>query len=163
MLVWPEDDGRRAQLARAVEVARADPPYLLRGDLLEELSGLVERASAHGPVVVFHSAVIAYLTDEDREAFRELMTGLVGDGRCHWVSNEGPRVLPSVTATTPQPVPAGRFVIGVDGRAVAFAHGHGRSLDWLASETRQHLLVVPVTDGLVAEDGHPRRERHDDQ
>ena len=45
-------------------------------------------------MVVFHSAVIAYLTAEDRGRFHELMTGLVGDGRCHWVSNEAANVLP---------------------------------------------------------------------
>ena len=59
------------------------------------------------------------------------MTGLVADGRCVWVSNEGPRVLPQVAATGPLPGPGPLFVLGVDGRAVAHAHGHGRTLDWL--------------------------------
>ena len=131
-LVWPEHDDRRAQLARAVEVARRDPPYLRRGDLLEELPAMVDRAAEHGPVLVFHSAVIAYLPDERRREFHRLMSGLVAAGRCHWVSNEGPRVLPEVTATAPQPPEDEHgFVLGVDGRAVARTHGHGRSLRWL--------------------------------
>ena len=46
--------------------------------------------------MVFHSAVIAYLEPADRERFAAMMAGLVADGRCHWVSNEGPRVLPGL-------------------------------------------------------------------
>ncbi|GAA4668947.1 DUF2332 domain-containing protein [Nocardioides nanhaiensis] len=135
-LVWPEHEDRRALLARAVEVARAEPPHLVRGDLLERLPSVVAEAAAHGPVVVFHSAVIAYLADDDRERFHDLMAGLVADGACHWVSNEGARVLPRVTATVPgapgeverAPLP---FVLGLDGRAVAWTHGHGRAMAWL--------------------------------
>lgn len=131
-LVWPEHDDRRARLLDAIAVARREPPELLRGDLLEELPALVERAAAYAPVVVFHSAVIAYLEPPDRRRFHALMSGLVADSRCHWVSNEGDRVLPEVTATGPA-LPEGErsFVLGVDGQAVAWTHGHGRSMTWL--------------------------------
>jgi hypothetical protein len=82
--------------------------------------------------VVFHTAVIAYLEPEDRTRFQEMMTGLVADGRCHWVSNEGKRVLPDVTATGPEvPEELATFVLGVDGRAVAWTHGHGHTMTWL--------------------------------
>lgn len=130
-LVWPEHEERRARLARAVEVARADPPELVRGDLLEGLPALVEEAGRHGRVVVFHSAVAAYLSPEDRTRLHELMTGLVAAGRCHWISNEAPQVLPEVTAAAPVPADARGFVLGVDGRPVALAHGHGQWLRWL--------------------------------
>lgn len=137
-LVWPEQDDRRAQLTRAIEVARADPPRLVRGDLLTALPDLVAEASAHGPVLVFHSAVIAYLEPDDRSRFHELMTGLVAAGRCHWVSNEAPRVLPAVSATgTAGGAVHHGFVLGVDGRAVALTHGHGRWLRWLAEPGRE--------------------------
>lgn len=131
-LVWPEHEDRRRRLAQAVEIARRDPPDLVRGDLLAELPVLVERAASAGPVVVFHSAVIAYLEPAARDRFSRLMADLVADGRCHWVSNEGAGVLPAVTATGPS-VPEGTptFVLGVDGRAVAWTHGHGRSMTWL--------------------------------
>ena len=131
-LVWPEHDDRRALLEHAIGVARAEPPDLRRGDLLTALPDLVAEAGGHGPVVVFHSAVIAYLPPEDRRRFAALMAGLVADGACHWVSNEGKQVLPEVTGTGP-PVPEdlATFVLGVDGRAVAWTHGHGRSMRWL--------------------------------
>jgi len=137
-LVWPEQDDRRERLRVAVEVARADPPTVLTGDLLTELPALVDqaavaRAGVDGTVVVFHSAVIAYLEAADRQRFQEMMTGLVEEGRCHWVSNEGPNVLPDVTANGPSaPDGMSAFVLGVDGRAVAWTHGHGQSMTWLA-------------------------------
>lgn len=131
-LVWPEHDDRRATLRWAVAVARADPPVIVRGDLLTELPRLVDTAAPFGTVVVFHSAVIAYLEPEDRARFDELVRGLVADRRCHWVSNEGKNVLPSVTATGPVIAPEKQtFVLGLDGRAVAHTHGHGRSMRWL--------------------------------
>jgi hypothetical protein len=132
-LVWPEQDDRRERLRVAVEVARADPPAVLAGDLLTELPGVVEQARAAGRVVVFHTAVIAYLEAAERERFQQMMTGMVEEGRCHWVSNEGTNVLPEVTATGP-PVPEGlaAFVLGIDGRTVAWTHGHGRWMRWLA-------------------------------
>ncbi|GAB3198625.1 DUF2332 domain-containing protein [Nocardioides hungaricus] len=131
-LVWPEHDERRARLVRAIEVARADPPRLVRGDLLDELPALVAEAGRHGTVVVFHSAVAAYLSAAERDRLQELMAGLVADGRCHWVSNEAPQVLPAVTATAAVPDDARGFVLGIDGRAVALAHGHGSWIRWLA-------------------------------
>lgn len=129
-LVWPEQAERRGRLAQAVDVARADPPRIVRGDLLEELPALVAEASAHGTVVVFHSAVAAYLAEPDRRRMHLLLTGLVADGACHWVSNEGPRVFPEITADGPPPGP-GTFALGIDGRRVAHARGHGQSLHWL--------------------------------
>lgn len=129
-LVWPEQDDRRRRLETAVAIARTDPPVLVKGDLLTDLPPLLGAAARHGEVVVFHSAVIAYLEPRDRERFHLMMTELVGDGACRWVSNEAPGVLPAVTATGAEP-PVGRFVLGLDGRAVAWTHGHGRSMTWL--------------------------------
>jgi hypothetical protein len=127
LLVWPEQDDRRARLRHAVEVARPDPPRLVRGDLLEELPDLVAEASAYGEVLVFHSAVAAYLDKPDRGRMVELMTGLVADGRCHWVSNEAPSVFPELAAPDPPPW---RFQLAVDGRAVGYTQGHGHELVW---------------------------------
>ena len=133
-LVWPEQDGRRDRLRLAIEVASSDPPSLVTGDLLTGLPDLVGQAATGGRVVVFHSAVIAYLEAADRARFQVMMTGLVEEGRCHWVSNEGANVLPEVTATGPQiPDDLASFILGVDGRVVAWTHGHGQSMTWLGA------------------------------
>ena len=128
-LVWPEQDGRRERLRAAVEVARRDPPVLRRGDLVDHLPALLEEAAPHGTPVVFHSAVIAYLEEPGRRRFQDLMTGLVAEGRCRWISNEGRGVLPTVTGDAA--VPSGRFVTALDGVPVAFSHGHGHTIDWV--------------------------------
>jgi hypothetical protein len=129
-LVWPEQEERRERLRAAVRIAGTDPPYLVRGDLLEGLPSLLEEAPGEATVVVFHSAVIAYLEPVDRDRFATMMAGLVAEGRCHWVSNEGPRVLPGLVPPDVH-IPFGRFVLAVDGRPVALTHGHGHELDWL--------------------------------
>ncbi len=129
-LVWPEQDERRARLRTAVQVARSDPPYLVKGDLFDRLPELLDQAPESSTVIVFHSAVIAYLSHDDRERFAALMSGLVAAGRCHWVSNEGPRVLPGLVPEGVR-IPFGRFVLAVDGRPVALTHGHGAEMDWL--------------------------------
>ena len=127
-LVWPEQDERRARLRAAIEVARREPPLLRRGDLFDHVEGLVEEASPHGTPVVFHSAVIAYLEEPARRRFHDLMTSLVAQGRCRWISNEGRRVLPRVTGD--RDVPSGRFVTALDGVPVAWSHGHGHTIEW---------------------------------
>jgi len=131
-LVWPEQDDRRQRLLTAIDLARTDPPRLVRGDLLDALPALVDEASAYGEVVVFHSAVIAYLEPAARDRFHDLVSGLVAEGRCRWVSNEAPGVLPRVTATGPDlPADLAAFVLGVDGRARAWTHGHGAAMTLL--------------------------------
>lgn len=128
-LVWPEQEQRRQRLRTAVDVARQDPPRLRRGDLFDHLPGLLDEAASYGTPVVSHSAVVAYLEEADRKRFHDLMTGLVAEGRCRWISNEGRRVLPEVTGGLE--VPPGRFVTALDGTPLAFSHGHGHTIDWL--------------------------------
>ena len=132
-LVWPEQHERRARLATAVAIARRAPPRLVAGDLLDMLPAEIDRARGFGRVVVFHSAVIAYLDAEGRDRFSRMMRTRIDTDVCDWVSNEGDAVLPEITAT------AGsrgrreeRFVLGVNGQAVAWTHGHGRSLTWIS-------------------------------
>jgi hypothetical protein len=132
ILVWPEQNHRRERLRHAIQVAAADPPRLVPGDLLDELPALVDEATAHGTVVVFHSAVAAYLPLEARARLQALMEELVRAGACHWVSNEAANVFPDIAATAPDDDPtAPHFVLGVDGRMVARTHGHGSYLHWL--------------------------------
>ena len=60
-LVWPEQVDRLARLRAAVQVARADPPRIRRGDLTRDLSLMVQDAPRDATLVVFHTAVLAYV------------------------------------------------------------------------------------------------------
>lgn len=132
LLVWPGQDDRVRRLRAAVDIARADPPHLVRGDLMTELPRLLDRAAEHGTPVVLHSAVIVYLEAARRREFVAMMRQLVADGACRWISNEGPEVLSEVTDThVDRPDPDAGFVLGVDGTAVAWTHGHGAGMRWL--------------------------------
>lgn len=130
-LVWPGQDDRLARLRDGIAVTRREPPTTLAGDMLERLDEALALAEASGArPVVQHSAAVAYL---DAAARRRLVTRLgelVRSGRCHWLALEGPRVLdlPDVAGLTPPPDHG--FVLSLDGRALAWAHGHGARLAW---------------------------------
>ena len=131
-LVWPGQDARRLRLEAAIDIARSDPPNLTRGDLLTDLRTQIDIAAQYGQVVVFHSAVIAYLAPAARAQYQESMMELVNEGICRWVSNEGRNVLPDITATGPTvPADSPTFVLALDGQAIAWTHGHGASMTWL--------------------------------
>ncbi|GGK94375.1 hypothetical protein Ppa06_64830 [Planomonospora parontospora subsp. parontospora] len=131
-LIWPEQQQRRDRLHAAVRVARADPPHLVRGDLLTDLPALAARAPADATLVVFHSAVLAYVPPDTRTAFVELVRTLPG----HWISNEGTGVLPGLmpAAVVDADGPA-MFVLALDGRPVALTGPHGQEIRWLIPHT----------------------------
>ncbi|WP_235735391.1 DUF2332 domain-containing protein [Nocardioides alcanivorans] len=133
-LVWPEQDDRRELLQQAIAVARAEPPEIRRGDLFDLLPGLLADAGRWGVPVVQHTAVIAYLPHERRRDFDEMMRALVAEGACRWISNEDPDVLPEVARAAPERR-SDRFVLGIDGHAVAWTHGHGRDFTWFGAGT----------------------------
>jgi len=127
-LVWPEHEERRERLHNAVDIVRREPPRIEKANALEALPALAAEAPKEATLVVYHSAVLAYFTAEDRNTFVELVSGLDG----HWISNEGLSVVPGVRErlTAPPPNPA-VFVVAQDGIPVAFAGGHGQSLSWI--------------------------------
>jgi hypothetical protein len=127
LLVWPEQEDRRQRLAAAIRLARLDPPPLVQGDAVADLADLAGEAPRDATLVVFHSAVLAYLSADARASFVRTVSGLRG----HWVSNEGESVVPGVALAPSSPPPTtGSFVLGVDGRQAARTQGHGRALWW---------------------------------
>ncbi len=129
-LIWPEHRHRRERLRAAAAVAAADPPLLVRGDLVDDLPALAEQAPAGATLVVFHSSVLYQVPKARRDAFTALVRTLPG----HWIANEDPSVLPH--AALPEP-PAEGFhnVLALDGRALAWTRGHGQALTWLPTPT----------------------------
>ncbi len=125
-LLWPGETGRLERLRSAVETARRDPPRLVRGDLLTDVPGLVAQAPAGATVVIFHSAVLGYVSPPERTEFAATVVRL---GQT-WLANEGPGVLAGVTA----PDAGGHgFVLVRDGtEAVASTDSHGTWVEWLS-------------------------------
>ncbi|MER7558694.1 DUF2332 domain-containing protein [Nocardioides sp. NPDC126508] len=129
-LIWPGHDQRHDRLAAAIEVTRAEPPQLIAGDMLDQLDGALETAAASGGTpVVHHSAAVAYLDERDRVEIENRLRTLVAAGRCHWISLEGPRVIPSLATAAPS-LAADHFSLAVDGQAVGWLQGHGAALGW---------------------------------
>ncbi|WP_342801685.1 DUF2332 domain-containing protein [Nocardia sp. No.11] len=126
-LVWPGQDQRLTRLRNACAIAAANPPLLVPGDLNEQVAELVHTAPSDSTVVVFHSAVLTYLSALTRAEFVASVRALP----CHWVSQEGTGVVAEFTDLLPErDSNTTRMVLAVDGEPVAYAGPHGQSLDW---------------------------------
>jgi hypothetical protein len=125
-LVWPEQTDRFEVLRAAVAIARRDPVRPRRADLVTDVAAVAADAPQDLTLVVYHSAVLSYLAEDDRAQFRREVASLARKRPVVWVSNEGPRVVVEV------PVPDGPvpFVLARDGVPLAYADPHGGSLDW---------------------------------
>ena len=125
-LVWPDEPGRAERLEAAVACARRDPPVVRRGDLLGDLPALAGEAPRAATLVVYHSAVLPYVSESRRRAFAEEVRRL----GAVWLSNEGPGVVPG------SPVPPeseGVFVLLRNGtELLAVVDDHGTWARWLA-------------------------------
>ena len=125
-LVWPEHQERRDRLRAVSKIAAEDPPHLIRGDIVEELPALVDKAPKDATVVVFHSAVLPYLDPNHRQRFVDLVQGL----DVIWISNEGEAAIPVVKAQLPGSA-EGKLVLSLNGVPQAFTGPHGQSYDAL--------------------------------
>jgi hypothetical protein len=123
-LVWPGESDRQDRLAAAIASARRDPPPVHRGDLLTDLPALAAQAPPGATLVIYHSAVLAYVAPPDRERFAQTVRGL----GAAWMSNEAPGVVPGLPFTDFR---EGTFVLGRGRTPLAFADGHGAWLHWL--------------------------------
>lgn len=128
-LVWPGQEARGERLSAAIAVAKSDPPEIRAGDLLKDVPGLLASGPETAHRVVFHSAVLAYLNQAGRDAFRRD----VARSGARWISFEAPHVFPDLAARAPssfkQPEP---FLLALDGEPVAWAGPHGQWIEWFA-------------------------------
>ncbi len=124
-LVWPGEGDRSERLEAAISTARRDPPLVYRGDLLTDLPALAAEAPREATLVIYHSAVLAYVAARDRLRF----AGIVRRLGPVWLSNEAPGVVADVPAPAEH---TGAFVLAQDGQTpLAFTDGHGTWLQWL--------------------------------
>ena len=127
-LVWPEQMDRLARLRRAMTIAAANKPRLVEGDLRRDLGRLAAEMPRDMTRVIFHTAVLAYVTSsEERAEFARSAASLCDV----WISNEAPRVFPEIAARAATPAPPGHFLLAVNGAPVAWADPHGASIEWI--------------------------------
>ena len=128
-LVWPEHADRRHALDQAIHIARHNPPDIVTGDLMGDLDAVIDSAPKDASLVVFHSAVLAYVKDRSlRQAFAEKMCA----SELIWISNEGASVFPELLQSA-GPRQSGQFLLSENGVPKAWTHPHGRSIDWIAA------------------------------
>jgi hypothetical protein len=69
-LVWPEQTDRLARLRAAIMIAAEQKPRLVKGDLRTDLTALAREAPKDATLVIFHTAVLAYISPAaEREEF----------------------------------------------------------------------------------------------
>ena len=69
-LVWPEQTDRLARLRAATMIAAEQKLRLVKGDLRTDLAALAREAPKDATLVIFHTAVLAYISPAaEREEF----------------------------------------------------------------------------------------------
>jgi hypothetical protein len=126
-LVWPEHDDRRERLRAAAGIVASDPPRIVVGDLNERIAHLAAEAPHDATLVVFHTAVLAYLDGAGRRRFADQALRLPG----HWLSVEARSVVPGIEVREDVANDSTDFVLAVDGVQLAWAQPHGRSIRWV--------------------------------
>lgn len=129
-LVWPEQTKRLANLRAALRIAAAYRPRIVKGDLRGDvLQQLCSEAPTDVTLVVFHTAVLAYVADrEERQAFARRVTAFCS----YWISNEGPEGFPEIASRAELTQIPGQFLMSVNGAPVAWTDPHGAALEWIA-------------------------------
>jgi hypothetical protein len=128
-LVWPGEEHLAEELRAAIQVARADPPRLVPGDLRTDLPRLLAEAPPAATVVVFHTAVLTYLPDPvDRQRFADTVLA----SGATWLANEVPQLIPGLPADAGAgELLPGEFLLCRDGEPLAVTDPHGGSIRWL--------------------------------
>ncbi len=127
-LIWPEHTHRRARLRAAAATAAADPPLLVRGDLVEDLPALAAQAPPGATLVVFHTSVLYQVPAAGRARFTETVQRLPG----HWVAVEEPEVLGCHGLPAP-PDQTLHGVLALDGVPLAWTRPHGQAMAWFST------------------------------
>ena len=130
--------GQGERTRAALALAAAHPSELRTGDAVTDLPALLTEID--GPIVVTTTWALAYLPEDARAAFVDVLAAGSADRRVSWVSCEAPGVVnglpqidpPDVAGTSASVVGATTFRNGniVERTTLGHAHPHGRWLWW---------------------------------
>lgn len=103
---WPDNPPRFDRLRTALATARASThfPQLVRGDILSDLRSVTDAIEGDGPLVVFHSWVASYLTEDEQRSLARQVASLGAGRPVHHLYCESPYETPGLP-TPPSPVP----------------------------------------------------------
>jgi hypothetical protein len=124
-LIWPEHEHRRERLRAAARIVAAEPPLLVRGDLVDDLPALAARAPTDATLVIFATSMLYQVPADRRRAFLDLVRRLPA----HWLAVENPTVLAYAGLPNP-PDETLHNVLALDGRPLAWCRPHGQALTW---------------------------------
>ena len=106
--------------------------------MVEDLPALLAEAPEDAQLVVFHSAVLSYVSPDHRRAFAAVLAEASSRRDVVWVSNEGAGIIGELAVRAPPPTEL-RFLLGrtrfTNGQRhdelLGVAHPHGAELTWL--------------------------------
>jgi hypothetical protein len=139
-LVWPEQAGRLSNLQAALRIAAARKPRIVKGDLLgDTLPTLCREAPHDATLVVFHTAVLAYVADQsDRQLFADKVTSVCP----YWLCNEAPSLFPEIASRATVPSATGRFLLSLNGSPVAWTDPHGAAIEWMTDKAGEPIHAM---------------------
>jgi len=141
--VFADHAERRRRLLAAMELGRARGVAVHQGNLVSDLKPLLDAVPRDAQLVVFHSAVLNYVNAEERAIFARVLADASRVRGIVWISNEGRKVVPEITAlaptASPRPFLLGRTTFHHGERRdefLALAHPHGAEFEWLPRGAR---------------------------
>jgi hypothetical protein len=134
---WP-DTGRVERTRAAVALAATDPSELRAGDAVADMPALLDEID--GPVIITTTWALAYLSEQRRQAFSDVLAAASRHRPVSWISGEGAGVVealpqiepPDVEGTTASVLGTIRYERGhtKSARVLAHVHPHGHWLWW---------------------------------
>jgi len=140
--IWPDMPQRVSRFRAAVELARADPPEVRRGNAVDLVADAIRALPADGVACLDSTWVLAYFSPEDRAELARLLDDLGADRAIGYVTAEyestvpwlPPPRRPSVGTVHGRPTLLGLGIWDhgrTEHRALAWMQPHGQWLDWL--------------------------------
>lgn len=132
-LIWPEQEERRSRLRLALDIVAGEQPKIAKGDLLgPEFEALCRQAPQDATLVVFHTAVLAYVPNKgDRVKFADQVSALSDI----WICNEAPGVVSHSGFASVDAPSQGAFLLSVNNQPTAWTDPHGAWIETITDAT----------------------------
>ncbi|GAB3253551.1 DUF2332 domain-containing protein [Arthrobacter pigmenti] len=137
--VWPDQPDRTTMLEAEMELAAADPPLLLQGDVVDVLPDAFAQVPSHALPIVTTTWTLSSLPLERRLRFVQRLDEAAASRTVAWVSAEGVGVAPAIPTLGDRRA-SGHSILGLasfnqgtlHAEAVGRCWSRGRILSWLA-------------------------------